>query len=140
MIDRFYHPQAWDSRVTLDETEATHLYRVLRKQPGDEVELFNGRGEACRATVVSVEKKQVQLEPKRVRIDETGPSGVTLALAPPKGDRFRWVIEKATELGVDEIVPLLTERTVVEPRGGQAGEAPANGDRRVQAVGSQPSA
>jgi 16S rRNA (uracil1498-N3)-methyltransferase len=41
---------------------------------------------------------------------------VTLAVAPPKGDRFRWIVEKATELGVDRLVPLLTKRTVVDPR------------------------
>ncbi len=38
-----------------------------------------------------------------------------LAVAPPKGDRFRWLVEKATELGIDQLIPMLTKRTVVEP-------------------------
>jgi 16S rRNA (uracil1498-N3)-methyltransferase len=41
---------------------------------------------------------------------------VRLAVAPPKGDRFRWLVEKATELGVAKLIPLLTRRTVVDPR------------------------
>ncbi len=43
----------------------------------------------------------------------------SLAVAPPKGDRFKWLIEKATELGVDQITPLITTRTVVEPGSGK---------------------
>ncbi len=44
---------------------------------------------------------------------------IHLAVAPPKGDRFKWLIEKATELGVDQITPLITTRTVVEPGAGK---------------------
>ncbi len=117
MADRFYCPDPpVDGHFVLEGDEARHLGRVMRLGPGDVVELFDGRGFASLAKVVGLEKKRVVLfregEPLAER--ET-PCRLTLATAVPKGERFDWLIEKATELGVTRLIPLITERSVVVP-------------------------
>ncbi|MCA8997649.1 MAG: 16S rRNA (uracil(1498)-N(3))-methyltransferase [Planctomycetaceae bacterium] len=116
MLDRFFFDGPWNAEVNLSGQDAHHLGRVLRAQPGQQVELFDGQGTFALATVRSVSKRGVQLQlasapQKTVR---QFPS-LTLAVAPPKGERLRWLIEKSTELGVDRLIPLQTERTVVHP-------------------------
>jgi 16S rRNA (uracil1498-N3)-methyltransferase len=114
-MDRFLHPDLSGSSVVLDEGESHHLARVLRKQIGDEIELFDGKGGACRAIVTRVGKSvAVELvEPRRGPAASKG--GVRVACAVPKGERFKWLVEKLTEIGVDELQPLITRRSVVEP-------------------------
>lgn len=105
---------------TLDDEEAHHLRTVLRGQAGDGVELFDGTGGSCRGVVQEISKRAV-----RVRIDESPRyepvlrPDVWLAVSPPKQDRFRWLVEKATELGVSRLIPLLAQRTVVSPGEGK---------------------
>ena len=116
MSDRFFYAGDWQDDVILSGTEAHHLTRVLRKQPGDDVELFDGQGTAAQAVVENVSKWEVSL--KLLSQPEMKPKPrplITLAVAPPKGDRFRWLIEKATEIGVDRIIPIQTARSVVVP-------------------------
>ena len=117
MGERFYLPGPWRSpELTLDGPEAHHLARVMRLPVGSCVLLFDGQGCEARATVIGLEKRDVQL---RIIDQSTAalptPVPITLAVAPPKGDRFRWLVEKATEIGVARLIPLLTKRTVVDP-------------------------
>ena len=111
------------SKVILTGGEAHHLTNVLRRQVGDEVLLFDGEGIEARARIVSLESAgggSVELE-----IISHGPAKtetrlpIILATAVPKGDRFEWLVEKVTELGVARIVPLLTERSIVNPGAGK---------------------
>lgn len=120
-MDRFFHPAGLSqSTISLDEAESHHAARVLRKSAGDIIEIFDGSGRSGRAEITLVKKDRVD-----VRILERYPDEsdlqprIHLAVAPPKGDRFKWLIEKATELGVDQVTPLLTARTVVEPGSGK---------------------
>ncbi|WP_166826791.1 RsmE family RNA methyltransferase [Thalassoroseus pseudoceratinae] len=121
-MDRFFAAELdWNApSVTLDEMEARHLSKVLRKNVGEMVEVFDGNGRSVTASVERIEKRKVTLQ-----IDEKLPTEpittptLTLAVAPPKGDRFRWLVEKATELGVDQLIPLETRRGVVNPRDGK---------------------
>jgi 16S rRNA (uracil1498-N3)-methyltransferase len=84
---------------------------------GESVELFDGRGSSHRAEVLALGRDRVELS-------IVGPSesshvvrfSLTLATAVPKGERFDWLVEKATELGVSRLIPLVTERSVVDPR------------------------
>ena len=120
-MDRFFHP-AGLSRPTLslDEAESHHAARVLRKQAGDRVELFDGRGQSAIGEITLVKKDRVEVRIVELRkLLVAPPPAIRLAVAPPKGDRFRWLVEKATELGIDQLIPLLTERTVVEPGAGK---------------------
>jgi 16S rRNA (uracil1498-N3)-methyltransferase len=116
--DRFYCPDPpVDGRARLDGDEARHLIRVRRVGVGESVEVFDGRGSGYRAEVVAVGRDRVELAilgpspPGRVAACR-----LTLASAVPKGDRFDWLVEKATELGVARLIPLGTERSVVDPR------------------------
>lgn len=116
MADRFYHPGPWNDFVTLDGAEAHHLARVLRAEPGEQVELFDGHGGAAEAEVIEVAKRSVLLRLiSPVNSTPRQSPEVVLAVASPKGERLAWMIEKVTELGVDRLIPLQTARSVVIP-------------------------
>ncbi|WP_437191848.1 RsmE family RNA methyltransferase [Planctomicrobium sp. SH527] len=116
MPDRFYVPGVWTEHIELDGTEAHHLAKVLRAEPGDTVELFNGTGQSATAEVTEVKKRTVQLKlMSGSRNSEVRTPELVIAVASPKGDRLRWMIEKMTELGVDRFIPLKTTRSVVDP-------------------------
>jgi 16S rRNA (uracil1498-N3)-methyltransferase len=118
VAERFYCPEASGrNHITLRGDEARHLSRVRRLGPGDVVEVFDGKGFAVRARVTDAGADRVELEPVGDGLpDRTPPCRLTLATAVPKGERLDWLVEKATELGVERLVPIVTERSVVEPR------------------------
>lgn len=120
MPDRFFAPSLSESgTLTLDGPEAHHLMHVLRIAAGEAVEVFDGRGLVVSAVVVAVRKRDVELRVVTSRRDAPPAREVILGTAVPKGDRFDWLIEKATELGVTRIVPLVTARSSVDPRDGK---------------------
>lgn len=103
-----------DRAVLTDGEEYRHLVRVLRKRPGDRVTFVDGTGWVYDGEIEQVGPAAVGLRVTRRR-DETEPDvRVTLAPALLKGNRLDFVIEKATEIGVDGIVPMRTARTIVE--------------------------
>ena len=117
MSHRFFLSQTpTKDTARLEGDEARHLARVMRAKTGDTVELFNGQGTSWTATVVSIERNHVELSLGQER-SENFPDkpALTLAVALPKGDRQKWLIEKITELGTDSLVPLTTTRSVAEP-------------------------
>ncbi|MBI3862997.1 MAG: 16S rRNA (uracil(1498)-N(3))-methyltransferase [Planctomycetia bacterium] len=100
--------------------EAHHLVRVLRIGVGQSVVLFDGHELEAPADVMDVAPGSVDLTVHEPRKSQTEPAvELVLAAAVPKGDRFAWLIEKATELGVRRFVPLVTERSVVVPGAGK---------------------
>jgi 16S rRNA (uracil1498-N3)-methyltransferase len=107
-----------DGRQRLGAGEAKHLSRVCRLGVGDVVEVFDGQGGATRSEVIGLGDDWVDLivvgTPPGERLS---PFPLTLASAVPKGDRFDWLVEKATELGVERLIPIVTEHSVVEPGG-----------------------
>lgn len=117
MSVRFYCPDpAQNGVLRLEADEARHLSRVCRLGVGDVVEVFDGRGYATEAEIVKVERGRVELTPVGTPLTPPAASvSITLATAVPKGDRFDWLVEKATELGVERLIPLVTERSVVDP-------------------------
>jgi 16S rRNA (uracil1498-N3)-methyltransferase len=102
-------------RAVLVGDEARHLARVLRARVGDAVTVFAGSGVEWPARVSSIGRDQVAVEvgPPREDPPAAGPP-LTLAVALPKGERQKWLVEKLTELGVARLVPLVTERGVAE--------------------------
>jgi 16S rRNA (uracil1498-N3)-methyltransferase len=119
VAERFFCPNPpRDGRIRLEGDESHHLSRVRRLGPGDVVEVFDGDGFATRAEVSEAGKGWVELVAVgRPLPDREAACPLTLATAVPKGERFDWLVEKATELGVDRLVPIVTERSVVDPRG-----------------------
>ncbi|HTI50139.1 MAG TPA: RsmE family RNA methyltransferase, partial [Planctomycetaceae bacterium] len=121
MSRRFYLPQSLEnSGLRLTGAEAHHLQRVMRLNAGDEVTLFDGRGTEARARIDALTSDAVELTVvERFLTEDSARRSVTLATAVPKGERFDWLVEKATELGVDRLVPLVTARSVVHPGAGK---------------------
>jgi 16S rRNA (uracil1498-N3)-methyltransferase len=98
--------------MPLPEDEALHVVRVLRMGEGDRVRLIDGRGSHALGTLVDVGKRMASVTIEEVHHEETRPQGLTLLVAPTKAtDRFEWLLEKATELGVEAIVPVWTQRS-----------------------------
>jgi 16S rRNA (uracil1498-N3)-methyltransferase len=93
-----------------------YIIGVLRKRPGDRIDLIDGKGYLYRSTIQSVKGKEVYLQVLDVvhRPKEKRPR-VILCVSPIKGPRMDWLVEKATELGAEKIVPTLFKRTVVKP-------------------------
>ncbi|MBO7071006.1 MAG: 16S rRNA (uracil(1498)-N(3))-methyltransferase [Bacteroidales bacterium] len=112
-MELFYAKEAQGSVVTLDQEESGHCIKVLRHRVGDEVCVIDGKGTMLRCRLIDANAKGAQLEV----LERTEGFGVpqyhlTLACCPTKNnDRFEWMVEKATEMGVDRIVPLIGERS-----------------------------
>ncbi len=104
--------------MVLSPGESHHLATVLRAVPGDRFELFDGKGRRAVAAVEVVDSSAARLviESELPRDPESRSGEFVLATAVPKGERFDWLVEKATELGVSRLVPISTARSVVEPR------------------------
>ncbi|QEH37643.1 Ribosomal RNA small subunit methyltransferase E [Aquisphaera giovannonii] len=119
MSARFHAPDPPRAgRYELRAEEARHLARVCRYAIGDRVEIFDGDGFVTEAEVVEIARDRVELVAVGPPILEEPPAcPLTLATAMPKGERLDWLVEKATEVGVSRLVPLITERSVVDPRG-----------------------
>ncbi len=107
--------------IALEAGAARHLLSVLRLRPGDALIVFNGRGGEYRARLLTADGKQA-----RVRLEHyqegppPSPLRITLAVGLSKGERMDWVIQKAVELGVQRICPLVTERCEVRLKGQRA--------------------
>jgi 16S rRNA (uracil1498-N3)-methyltransferase len=113
---RFYIPAGrWLlNRLTLEGSEAHHCIEVLRLGVGSKVVVFNGHGSEVTAEIVEVDKNVVRLKYLQSAKAEPLRCSITLAQAIPKGKHMELIVQKATELGVAKIVPLLSERTVVQ--------------------------
>lgn len=104
----FYTPDI-ASVHTLDEQESAHCVRVLRHTRGDEIHLTDGRGQMYVARITNPHPKHCEFEVLSCeRQVKTHRCHIHLAIAPTKNmERIEWAIEKCTEIGVDEITPLL---------------------------------
>lgn len=119
---RFYCPLplAAGQVVDLPPTAARHV-QVLRMQPGHTLTLFNGEGGEFTAEVQHMGRSDVRVVVGEHREVECEPAiQVHLAVGMPANERMDWLVEKATELGVHRITPLMTERSVVRLTGERA--------------------
>lgn len=122
-IPRIYcaQPLAANASVALDPGPSQHLSRVLRMKTGDALTLFDGRGGEYPATITAISKKQVTANTgEHLNREAESPLSIHLGIAISRGERMDWVVQKATELGVTEITPLLSERTEVKLVGERA--------------------
>jgi 16S rRNA (uracil1498-N3)-methyltransferase len=103
-------------QVSLIGPEAHHLINVMRARRGGKVILFDGSGCEFSARVEQIGRNGVELTVlSREEVDRELPFVLTLGVALPKGDRQKWLVEKAVELGVGRVIPLKTERAVAQP-------------------------
>lgn len=123
-------PELSPGPLLVEGEEAHHALRVVRLRVGEECEVFNGAGQAVRARVVHATGAHMQLEVLEELPMLPRTAGITLAVAVPKGALMELVVQKAVELGVQRIIPLLTERTIVR-LGEQEARAKAEKWRRT---------
>ena len=114
-MPRFYiPPHAWNpDKLALDDSETHHALDVLRMKAGERATVFNGQGAEAMVELASVEKGRVVL--KKISVGKSAPLSCEMVLgqAIPKGKNMDLIVEKAVELGAAEIVPLMSERTIV---------------------------
>lgn len=114
-------PLAAAGEVELPASAATHVGRVLRLRPGAPLVLFDGSGSDFRAELASLTGGSVRVRVlERVAGLPESPLAVTLVQAVSRGERMDWTIQKATELGVNRIVTVVSARSVVRLDGSQA--------------------
>jgi 16S rRNA (uracil1498-N3)-methyltransferase len=109
------------SMVQLPPDTASHLAKVLRARSGDELILFNGDGREFNGAIEAVRGSRVTASVGGSRlVDRESPLSIALVQCVPRGDRMDFIVQKATELGVARIVPVLSQRSVVRLDGAQA--------------------
>jgi len=106
----FYDPDLKAGIHPLRTAEATHAFRVLRKRVGDQLDLVDGKGGWYTAVVSAISKRECLIDVQEVRREaKRADHHLTLLVAPTKNiDRFEWILEKATEIGIDHIQPVLS--------------------------------
>ncbi len=127
-VSRFYlDAKLAEGECLLEDNLAHYVGRVLRLAPGAPVQIFNGSGQEWPGEVLAVGKREV-----RVRLDAAvpglpeSPLKVHLGQAMSRGERMDWAIQKAVELGVNDITPLFTERCEVKLQGERADKRQAH--------------
>lgn len=116
-IPRLFHPDIIhvDAELVLQSDATHHVANVLRLKAGHPVVLFNGDGSEYTATIIVAERRQVIVEiDAKLTLDPQSPLPIHLGQGVSKGDRMDIVLQKATELGVTHITPLITERCAVK--------------------------
>jgi 16S rRNA (uracil1498-N3)-methyltransferase len=101
--------------LTLEGSAGNHIVRVLRLRTGDSLTLFDGRGGEFSANIQEIRRDTVLVKVlEHQALERESACPLTLAQGISRGERMDWVVQKATELGVARIVPLFTERSVVQ--------------------------
>ena len=110
-MDRFFLPAgSWGDSLSLTGDEAHHCRRVMRKKVGDEIEVFDGGGRFAIAAITAISSNEVVLDRLSGGSSERLSPAIEIAVGIPKGKTFDLIIQKAVELGVSRIQPLVTEQ------------------------------
>jgi 16S rRNA (uracil1498-N3)-methyltransferase len=124
--------------ATLRGAEAHHLVRVFRARPGDRVRLFDGRGHRWEGRLAAgPARDQVRIEELEPLPSNEPPVEIRLAQSVPKGDRWTWLLEKGTELGVARFSPVRSRYTVAAPPAEKAADRRARWVALVLAAAKQ---
>jgi len=120
-LSRFHLPaEAWQpDQLTLIGDEAAHCSRVMRKQLGDAIEIFDGAGRVATTQITALTKSTVTARIESLHQHEPRRTEIHLLPAMIKAEPFEWLLEKATELGAASVQPIITARTVVHLSGEQ---------------------
>jgi 16S rRNA (uracil1498-N3)-methyltransferase len=115
----FYYPRITGKVFVLDKNESAHCIRVLRLTTNDFIHLTDGKGTICKARITVPDQRACVTRIEEVtEVPGERNYSLQIAISPTKNiDRFEWFIEKATEIGVDRIIPLLcknSERRIIK--------------------------
>ena len=110
----FFHPdlQQQSTEVVIDESTSKHMIQVLRMEAGERFQLTNGRGDMFDMELTEANRKRAAAKVLHATQHPRFQPRITIAISPIKNSsRFEWFLEKATEIGVASIIPLLCTRT-----------------------------
>ena len=116
----FYTPniQKTDKQIIFPKDESRHIAKVLRKNQGDILKVTNGKGSLFTAEIIEANPKQCLAKVIKFEEEVSKPYRLHLVVAPTKmNDRYEWFLEKATEIGIDEITPVIcdhSERKIIK--------------------------
>lgn len=114
-MNRFYYPSLnnSDSEITVEGDEAHHIINVMRKSTGDRIEISDGKGQIIECEIISIKKEQVvcQALDKKV-LEKVIPQFKFLVPVLKNPNRFEFMLEKLTELGVHDIIPFISENSM----------------------------
>lgn len=103
-----------NTTITLSKEKHKKIKNVLRLKIGSIISLFNNSAFEYEGKILNIDKNETQiLISKKRPVDKTSSLSITVAQALTKGKKFEWVLQKATELGVSSMIPLLTERSII---------------------------
>ncbi len=115
MAAPFFYIDSWSpgqQEIMLDEDNSRHVIQVLRMRPGEALRLTDGKGALLDGVILDDHKKKCRVAIRSTTTEPPRANHVTVAISPVKNTaRFEWFLEKATEIGVSAIIPLLCERT-----------------------------
>jgi len=108
-----------DNKIKLNNNEIKHINKVLRKKNGDVLDFTDGKGGLYKAQIIFIDNKKCDMQIiDHIQIEKKHRYHLHIAIAPTKNiDRFEWFLEKATEIGIDEITPIIcnhSERRVIK--------------------------
>ncbi|MEX0289845.1 MAG: 16S rRNA (uracil(1498)-N(3))-methyltransferase [Flavobacteriaceae bacterium] len=118
----FYNPRLDGSatQFSFDQEESKHIVKVLRRKEGNELHITNGKGSLFKAVIIDADPKRCKAQIQETEKHHEKMHSLHMAVAPTKmNDRFEWFLEKATEIGVNEITPIICERAerkVIKPQ------------------------
>jgi len=108
----FFTHEISDSKAKLIDEEFTHCIKVLRHKVGDSIHLVDGKGMQCQGEILTIEKKMCVVSISKVDHRKTPPTPKAIGIAPTKNiSRYEWFLEKATEIGVTDIYPILFKQS-----------------------------
>ena len=108
----FYCPELLNDASFLSKEESSHCFKVLRKKVGDHIHVIDGVGGFYEAEITIASQKKVIFNVIKKWNQPQRPYSLHLAIAPTKNnDRFEWFLEKATEIGIDEVTPIICEHS-----------------------------
>ncbi len=100
------------SDIVLDEATSKHIVQVLRMQNGEQLQLTNGKGDLFTTEIIDDNRKRCAVKVIKTNNQQRSTNNIAIAISPVKNNtRFEWFLEKATEIGVSVIIPLVCSRT-----------------------------
>lgn len=137
-MPRFFVDETAGDRVCITGDDAHHISRSLRMRVGETLTVCDSTGADCRCEIEAVSDSLIELRVLAKTENDSEPSvRVTLYQGYPKGDKLETIIEKAVELGVYEIVPVLTSRSVARPDAKSAAKKQERWQRRALEAAKQ---
>lgn len=111
-LNLFYQPLIPEGIHHLDEFESRHLIKVLRKKPGDQIHVTDGKGTLYHATIDNADPRSCTFRIRQTEVSSPRPFRIHIAISPLKNaERIEWFVEKATEFKIEEITLINCDRT-----------------------------